>query len=292
MWAASVLAQRLWLREMCREQGLLPARFSLLSVLLSIPGRKKQNGPAASRADAAAKSDVPRQPRAKKPKLGEVQDSDSIDQKKPEVTAQAHTQTQTQTGTETQTQASAAVTHDDADPVELLPAAHDELGSVTQQLESAHLKDPKEAEAEEEQVQEPAPTSGTASASSSGAAPAGHPTQAAKFGFSSRTGLSNFSAAKRKMVCLTCNQPIHVGDYRFEHYFGVKRPPRSLHPGCVGQIAPETLEPSLNWLRHKVVSCTDKEQRDILSDSLGILETMSAVALSQARPVPDQLVTS
>ena len=72
--------------------------------------------------------------------------------------------------------------------------------------------------------------------------------------FNNALGLLGYTAAKRRSSCVICSQPIHKGDEKFEYAHSLTKPQKSLHPECVGQIAPSAVEPSIAWLRAEISS--------------------------------------
>ena len=66
--------------------------------------------------------------------------------------------------------------------------------------------------------------------------------------FNKALGITDCAVAQRKMVCYICNMPIHKGDHRMVYAYSYKKPPRSLHPECVGQVDVGTVASSKAWL--------------------------------------------
>ena len=141
----------------------------------------------------------------------------------------------------------------DSDPSKLDDKTEQELVAVVKQL-SCH---------EEEVEARPADEISTHSKTNSNDKlqvdkPAG------KTRFSLQLGITNLQPAKRNMVCFNCNQSISKGDHRFEHFFSLTRPPRSIHPECAGNMAPEALQPSIVWLQNESRIRTGTEHKIIL----------------------------
>ncbi|CAE7719587.1 unnamed protein product, partial [Symbiodinium sp. CCMP2456] len=92
-------------------------------------------------------------------------------------------------------------------------------------------------------------------------------------------GLMGCAVAKRRMQCYVCDQPIHKGDFRLEHAFNHRRPQRSVHPECVGQIASDTVQQSITWLGGQL----DLVASDDTSDKAAALrEAMRRLTASQS----------
>ena len=93
--------------------------------------------------------------------------------------------------------------------------------------------------------------------------------------FNDTLGLIGYTAAKRRSTCVTCSQPIHKGDDKFEYSHSLTKPHKSLHPECVGQIIPSAVEPSIAWLRAEISSMgLQPSLRDRKLIFQGALETL------------------
>ena len=147
----------------------------------------------------------------------------------------------------------------DSAPVELDEKASQELLVVIKQL-SSHEQD-TEISANTSQDAKLASTSSKATVAKTKC-----------LNFSARVGITDLQPAKRKMICLACNEQIHQGDYRFEHFFSTKKAPRSVHPECVGQLKAETFASSIQWLTSSSISRSGVEQKIILR-ALDVLGT-------------------
>jgi hypothetical protein len=147
----------------------------------------------------------------------------------------------------------------DSAPAELDKKASQELLVVIKQL-SSHEQD-TEISANTSQDAKLASTSSKPTAAKSKC-----------LNFSSRVGITDLQPAKRKMICLACNEQIHQGDYRFEHFFSMKKAPRSVHPECVGQLNPETFDSSIQWLTNSSIKRSGIEQK-VIKRALEVLET-------------------
>ena len=79
--------------------------------------------------------------------------------------------------------------------------------------------------------------------------------------FHPRTGLTDCSFSKRKMVCFCCKNEIQKGSFKLEHHYSTQKPPRSIHPECASTISKESMPKSLEWL----VSERDKHEGDVLA---------------------------
>lgn len=147
----------------------------------------------------------------------------------------------------------------DPSSVKLPAAAERNLQQVMQQL-TVHQTDMAEAEEEDNSKQ-------SASAAS-------RPSSR----FFHRTGLSDLSTAKKRMVCYSCANPIPRGEWRFEYHFSEKRPPRSVHTGCVGQISQTSIAPSLEWLKAELDRRGECTEQVYLQGAINVLQPLASLA--------------
>ena len=121
-------------------------------------------------------------------------------------------------------------TDQDSNPTELSAIAQQEFDRIKDQL-SGHMKDAEADDGANTQTRTETSTSSK------------------QIRFTCHTGIIGLKFAQRTMHCCVCNQRISRGDYRFEYSASTKKPPRSMHPECVGMMEDEKVAPSLAWLK-------------------------------------------
>ena len=165
---------------------------------------------------------------------------------------------------------------DDPNPVELPPAAENELQNVLASLaahanESSRVADEAEAEQLPEETKEN-PKEKDAEAQS-------QPEAFERPFFYIRKGLSDLSVSKRHMVCYNCGHRIEKGNWRFEYHYSEYKPPRSVHPDCVGQICKDSIEQSLDWLDEKKKAFADtrsgREAIPLIERAVAVLSALA-----------------
>ena len=97
-----------------------------------------------------------------------------------------------------------------------------------------------------------------------------------EFAFAPEVGVVDFQKAKRTMKCLTCDQKIFPGEFRIEHVYHVKKPPRSLHIECAGGIAPDAMPKSIRWLEANLEKWRGHDGADHIHRALDILRPLAA----------------
>lgn len=125
-------------------------------------------------------------------------------------------------------------------------------------------------------------SSGTASGKSSSSKPpaldlarAGESDRESQAGagafFNTRLGIIAMNQVKRKCACCICKQALVRDETRFQVSLDLKKPEKSIHPGCAANLPEAVLRPSFEWVREQLGGKSGMRHSD--SDSRILTET-------------------